>query len=242
MEIKTSMTTCPNGHHYDAALHARCPRCGAAPVGSFTPTEAPGSGGMGSFSPTEAPGGGGMGSFSPTEAPGGAGNFSPTEAPMGGGYNPGFGATMPPEDGRYAGGNVNPFSVETMIGGDRADGGQTEPVVGWLVCIEGPVRGVDYRIHAGYNYIGREMGDIHIQGDQQISRQNHAMIAYDSSEHTYFVGPAAGRNLIKVNGKTVLNAVEIQSYDIISIGTTKLIFVALCGEKFSWNQEGRSNG
>lgn len=238
MEVKTSMATCINGHHYDGAKHACCPKCGALPAG------------MGSFTPTEAPGGGGMGSFIPTEAPMGgaapAGNFSPTEAPMGVGpataaaYNPGFGATTPPEGDRY--GNINPFSVETMIGGDQNDGGQAEPVVGWLVCIEGPVRGVDYRIHAGYNYIGREMGDIHIQGDQQISRQNHAMIAYDSSEHTYFVGPAAGRNLIKVNGKTVLNAVEIQSYDIISIGTTKLIFVALCGEKFSWNQEGRSNG
>ncbi len=63
------------------------------------------------------------------------------------------------------------------------------------------------------------------------------MIAFDSGELTYFVGPAAGRNLIKVNGKTVLNAVEIQSYDTISIGTTKLIFVALCSEKFSWNRE-----
>lgn len=231
MEIKTSMTTCPNGHHYDAALHACCPRCGAA-AGSFSPTEAPGGGVMGGFTPTEAPGGyGGAGSFSPTEAPMGAG---------GAGYSPNFGATMPPEGDRY--GNVNPFSVETMIGGDRVSGDQAEPVVGWLVCVEGPVRGVDYRIHAGYNYIGREMGDIHIQGDQQISRQNHAMIAYDSSERTYFVGPAAGRNLIKVNGKTVLNAVEIQSYDIISIGTTKLIFVALCGEKFSWSQEERSNG
>lgn len=124
-----------------------------------------------------------------------------------------------------------------MIGGDQGNPGQAEPVVGWLVCVEGPVRGMDYRVHAGYNYIGRESGDIQIRGDQQISRQNHAMIAFDSSELTYFVGPAAGRNLIKVNGKTVLNAVEIKSYDVISIGTTKLIFVALCGEQFSWNQE-----
>ena len=165
-----------------------------------------------------------------------AGSFGATEPLNGAGFAPEFGATAPPQ-----GGGPNPFSVETMIGGDQAEAGQAEPVVGWLVCIEGPVRGMDYRIHAGYNYIGRDSGDIRIRGDQQISRQNHAMIAFDSGELTYFVGPAAGRNLIKVNGKTVLNAVEIQSYDVISIGTTKLIFVALCSEKFSWNQE-RGNG
>lgn len=231
MEVKSSMTTCPNGHHYDGARHGACPVCGAAAGGNFTPTE--------------APGGMGMGAFTPTEAPGGPGNFSPTEAPIGGcgGYSPAFGATVPPDGGHMGyGGGAEAFSVETMIGGDRAEGDISEPVVGWLVCVEGPVRGVDYRIHAGYNYIGREAGDIRIQGDQQISRQNHAMIAYDSSELTYFVGPAAGRNLIKVNGKTVFNAVEIHSYDIISIGTTKLIFVALCGEAFSWRAKENGNG
>lgn len=218
MEIKTSMVNCPScGHPYDSAKTPRCPRCGG-----FAATEAPGG-----FSATEPLNGG----FAHTEAPGGA---------SGGGYSPNFSATTPPDAGPQPGpgGAANPFDVPTVIGGSRADGDISEPVVGWLVCIEGPARGADYRLHAGYNYIGRESGDVRIRGDQQISRQNHAMIAFDSSELTYFVGPAAGRNLIKVNGKTVLNAVEINSYDIISIGTTKLIFVALCGERFNWRQEG----
>lgn len=225
MEIKTTMATCPNGHHYDTAKHAACPYCGA---GGFTPTEAPGMGGAGGFTPTEAPGMGvGAGAFGATETPG--------PAP---GAQPDFGATMPP--GSYRGG-VDPFSVETTVGGEEAGQGG-EPVVGWLVCVEGPVRGADFRIHAGYNYIGREAGDVRLRGDTQISRQNHAMIAYDSSERAYFVGPAAGRNLIKVNGKTVLNAVEIHSYDTISIGATKLIFVALCGERFGWDGPEGGNG
>ena len=233
MEIKTTMATCPNGHHYDAAKHGACPYCGA---GGFTPTEAPGMGGgaMGGFTPTE-PLGGGMGGASPA--------FSPTEAPSAaaGGVQPNFGATTPPDSYRGAGA-VNPFSVETTIGGVERGSGQAEPVVGWLVCSEGPMRGTDFRLHAGYNYIGREAGDVRLRGDQQISRQNHAMIAYDSSERAYFVGPAAGRNLIKVNGKTVLNAIEIHSYDVISIGTTRLIFVALCGEHFSWEGPEDGNG
>lgn len=219
MEIKTSMVTCPScGHPYDSARNASCPHCGG-----FTPTEAPG--GAGGFTPTEPLGG----SFSPTEAPAGA---------PGGNYNANFGATIPPDGAACP----NPFGSPTVIGGGRADGDLSEPVVGWLVCIEGPARGTDYRLHAGYNYIGRESGDVRIRGDQQISRQNHAMVAYDSGEHLYFVGPSAGRNLIKVNGHAVLQAVAIQNYDIISIGTTKLIFVGLCGEQFSWEKRDPSNG
>lgn len=221
MEIKTSMVTCPScGHPYDSARNASCPHCGG-------------------FAPTEAPGGGG--GFTSTE-PLGGGSFAPTEAPMGapgGNYNANFGATIPP-DGGAAG--PNPFDSPTVIGGGKADGDLSEPVVGWLVCIEGPARGTDYRLHAGYNYIGRESGDVRIRGDQQISRQNHAMVAYDSGEHLYFVGPSAGRNLIKVNGHAVLQAIAIQNYDVISIGTTKLIFVGLCGEQFSWEKRDPSNG
>lgn len=229
MEVKNNPIQCPKcGQYYNPALHSSCPACGEqASVGNFPPTRKPESG---SFN---APGiGVGAGSFSPTVAPG-----ITASVPQGGAFN----ATIPvnnhPMDGP-----ADPFSTPTVIGGEQGnDDSPVEPVVGWLVCVDGPVRGTDFRIHAGYNYIGRETGDIHIHGDMQISRQNHAMIAYDSSERTYYVGPSAGRNLIKVNGKTVLNAVEIKTYDIISIGTTKLMFVALCGEQFGW-EKGPNNG
>ena len=220
MEIRTSMVTCPNGHHYDSAKHASCPYCSGGGVSSTGMPD-----GAGGFTPTEAPGASQGGSFAPTEAPSG-----------GTGGSGAFGATEAVNVQRSS---PEPFGVATTIGGERADGDIAEPVVGWLVCVEGPARGTDYRLHAGYNYIGRESGDIRIRGDLQISRQNHAMVAYDSDEHLFFVGPSAGRNIIKVNGKAVLTAVEIGIYDIISIGTTKLIFVPLCTDKFSW--EGMNN-
>lgn len=217
MEVKTNLITCPQGHYYNAAVHSSCPICGGA--GSVPPTEGSPSAGTPGF---------------PTTVP-----FSETGPIRGGGT--GFVKTEKVVQREVFPGGVD-MPGFTIIGGDEAaPDGQSEPVVGWLVCVEGPVRGTDYRIHAGYNYIGRELGDIHIPGDQQISRQNHAMIAYDSSERLFYVGPSAGRNLIKVNGKTVLNAVEIKSYDIISIGTTKMMFVALCGEQFSW-EKGLNHG
>lgn len=214
MEIKSNLTQCPQGHYYNAALHSSCPICNG--VGVTVPAGGAGAASAGNFPPTMKPDE--IGTFSPTMAPGEMGGYSGN-------------MTIPVNNFRDDG--PEPFEP-TMIGGDQSADGQLEPVVGWLVCIDGPVRGTDFRIHAGYNYIGREVGDIHIHGDNQISRQNHAMIAFDSSELTYYVGPSAGRNLIKVNGKTVLNAVEIHNYDVISIGTTKLMFVGLCGEHFTW--------
>lgn len=216
MEIK--MVQCPNGHYYNAAMHSACPECGQSAAGGIGATVGVG-GGIGATV-------GGAGGIGATVGVGGAG----------GGYS---NNTIPVTPR-----NENP-SVDgyepTMIGGDGyGEGAAAEPVVGWLVCVEGPMKGTDYRIHAGYNYIGREVGDIHIHGDNQISRQNHAMIAYDSGDHTYYFGPSGGRNLIKVNGKTILNAVEVKNYDVFTIGTSKMMFVGLCGPHFDWN-EGRSN-
>lgn len=232
MEIK--MLQCPNGHYYNAAMHSACPECGMSASGEINPTIGVGAGNIGA---TIGVGGAGFGA---TMDAGGAG----LGATMGvNGAEPGGGSagsyTIPVQPRR-----PNP-AVEgyepTIIGGDHfSSGPMAEPVVGWLVCVEGPMKGTDYRIHAGYNYIGREVGDIHIRGDNQISCQNHAMIAYDSTDHAYYVGPSGGRNLIRVNGKTILNAVEIQNYDIVTIGTSKMMFVGLCGPHFDWD-EGKSN-
>lgn len=229
MEIKNQPVQCPNGHYYNPQIHSSCPICAQEAAGGIPATDQV----AGSFAKTESPyagAGASAGSFGKTESPyaggdmsGGQGSFVKTEPAMSGGVSP-------------SADSASPFEP-TIIGGDiSSDESQTAPVVGWLVCIDGAMRGVDFRIHAGYNYIGREVGDIHITGDQQISRQNHAMVAYDETDMVYFAGPSAGRNLVKVNGKTVFNAVEIHNYDVISLGTTKLMFVGLCGEHFNWKR------
>ena len=109
-------------------------------------------------------------------------------------------------------------------------------MVGWLVCTEGPDRGHDYRIRTGYNHIGRaEHMDICIRGDKQISREKHALIAYDDTEKVFFFGPSDGRNIVRVNGKMAMVPTELHAYDILTVGSSKLIFVPLCGEQFDWN-------
>ncbi len=112
------------------------------------------------------------------------------------------------------------------------------PVVGWLVCVEGPSEGTDYRIRAGYNYIGRgENMDICIRGDNTIGRERHAMIAYDPQEKIFFFGPADGRSIVRKNEKMVMVPTELAAYDVVRIGSTKLMFVPLCGDRFNWKDE-----
>jgi len=109
------------------------------------------------------------------------------------------------------------------------------PIAGWLVCIEGAQRGKDYKIHMENNYIGRapEM-DIRIQGDDTISRKNHATISFDRRTGKFFYTPGMGRSIDYVNDNAIFGTIELKARDIIEIGRSKLMFMPLCGSKFNW--------
>ncbi len=109
------------------------------------------------------------------------------------------------------------------------------PVTGWLVCVEGPCKGMDFKIHSEYNYIGRASSmDICISGDSSISRENHALLAYDSLERAFFFAPSSGGSIVRVNGKAVLGSIKLEAYDRIVIGQSQFLFIPFCGEKFEW--------
>lgn len=113
-----------------------------------------------------------------------------------------------------------------------------DPVVGWLVCISGSEKGKDYRIHADNNFIGRSSKmDICIDGDDTISRDNHAIISYDTVDGIYYFSPGDGRSIVRYNGKAIFQTTELKSHDHIIIGKTELIFVPFCNEQFSWMEE-----
>lgn len=112
-----------------------------------------------------------------------------------------------------------------------------DPVVGWLVCVQGPNRGRDYTLHSGTNHIGssKEM-DICIENDQTISRRKAASISYDEKGKVFFIQRGEGRNLIYVNGVAVRSDADLAIYDHIVIGSTELVFVPLCCDKFNWQE------
>lgn len=117
--------------------------------------------------------------------------------------------------------------VEEQIGID--------PVVGWLVCIEGPDRGRDYRIRSEMNFIGRDGNmDVAITGDDTLSRQKHASIAFDPVNRAFWLMPGDGRALCYVNDAMVTAAIQIQPRDIIRMGKSKLMLIAFVDQGFSW--------
>jgi len=207
-EIRKKIIQCPQGHYYDANKFASCPYCGTGDVSS-------------TFAPGDAPGGPEL--FSPTAPPEsfGGGNFSPTIDPYSGG-----------------GGVANDRMAKTQFVDASTPAGTPAPVVGWLVAVQGPCRGTDYRIHTGYNYIGRERGDICIHGDATISAEKDANVTYVPQTKRFYIAHELGKNVLLVNDMPVIGgSTELQNYDRITIGTTQLLFIRFCGEQFSWDGE-----
>jgi len=114
-----------------------------------------------------------------------------------------------------------------------------DPVVGWLVCIEGPEKGRDYRIRSERNGIGRgaDMA-ICINGDEAISRENHAYISFNPRKASFRIAPGDGRGMTYLNGEEVDVPMPLLAYDRIELGQTHLLFVPLCGEQFNWENQG----
>lgn len=221
---------CSKGHFYDSEENATCPMCAAEaarnknPIGNNVLPD--GIIGTSYFddgntpSPTLPvdPNGGKVQPYQPTVSAG----LQDTQSNDNGGMGA-FPKTMP-------------LTPPTFLSEENAT--TFDPVVGWLVCIEGATKGTDYRIHSQNNYIGRSAKmDISIPEDSHISAENSAIIAYDNEDRVFYFGPCSGRNIVRVNGKPALSVEKIEAYDVLTIGTTKLLFVPLCGDRFDWNEK-----
>lgn len=109
------------------------------------------------------------------------------------------------------------------------------PVTGWLVCIKGPNKGMDFRIHSQNNHIGRAKHmDICIPGDPTISSERAATLIYDYKGKQFLIAAGTGLTLTYLNGEIVTGSAILKAYDVINIGDTDLLFIPLCGEQFDW--------
>jgi hypothetical protein len=112
-----------------------------------------------------------------------------------------------------------------------------DPVCGWFVCTEGEDKGRDYRIKTERNFIGRGTNmDIMINGDDSISRENHASITFNPRNLKFTVATGEGRGLIYLNGEVIETSTEVSSYDELEIGNTKLVFIPFITESFEWKE------
>ncbi|HUY27143.1 MAG TPA: FHA domain-containing protein [Candidatus Binataceae bacterium] len=110
------------------------------------------------------------------------------------------------------------------------------PVMGWLVCIEGPDKGRDFRIHAEKNFIGRgSTMDIAVTGDEAISRDKHAAVVFEPKRREFWVMPGEAAGLVYLNEQMVNAPARLKARDVIEVGKSKLLFWPFCDDKFHWD-------
>ena len=217
------MKTCMNGHSYDGSFN-ECPQCNSG-FGSTMPLV-----GVDMNAPMD-----GWGSTVPVWDS--ADNFNTAQqyeerntVPI----NPVENSWADTDDFKTAGVSNDDYAPTMPLNYSR-ENTSVRPVTGWLVCVEGIDRGKDYRLHTDINYIGRsKSNDVVLGSDPTVSRDRHAMIAYDERGKMFFFAPANGSSLIRQNGRPVLSTVELKSGDRLEIGNGTYLFMALCGEDFVW--------
>ena len=206
------MALCENGHLYDASIYSSCPYCNPSNRSIDFDTD-------------------GSDEISPT-VPAGSQEFSGSVLRFEGQDE--IDVTHPPMD--YKGSSTqdsveatHPVFEEKM---------SFDPVVGWLVCIEGFDKGHDYRVRAKTNSIGRsELMDICIKGDSTISANKHAKLDYDIKNNAFYLLTAESTNTIYLNDAPVYTATQLHAYDYIQFGTSKFMFVPFCNDKFKWSSD-----
>ncbi|BDF72333.1 hypothetical protein CE91St41_33150 [Oscillospiraceae bacterium] len=210
---------CGRGHLYDPDIYASCPYCNSAqPVINFGGVP------VGDAGKTAPIGGG-------PAAGGGGAPFVPGQEQA----VVNDGKTMPPKGYQ----TQRKVDEENKTLGFMQEKLGLDPVVGWLVCIEGKEKGKDYKLRGQINTIGRsEKMDVCIRGDKTISSENHARLSYSEKNNRFKLIPAESRNIIYLNGEEVFAAEPLAAYDVIDFGETKLMFLPFCSERFTWSEAG----
>ncbi len=140
-----------------------------------------------------------------------------------------------------AGRRAAPDDERTRLAGavptDTAESSEIDPVTGWLVIVSGPGVGRDLRVGVGRNDVGRDRGNrIALPfGDRKISRRTHLWVNYDPLNRAFSVAPGNGTNLAYLNEAAIEERKPLPDRATISLGDTKLLFVAFCGDAFTWS-------
>jgi pSer/pThr/pTyr-binding forkhead associated (FHA) protein len=109
--------------------------------------------------------------------------------------------------------------ISTQILRDKSN-----QIVAKLVVIEGPGAGKGVSIFTGTNQIGRG-GDMRVQinfGDDTISRQQHAVITFDTNNPEVRIYDGGKPGGLWVNGTRVTADQAIKFGDLIKLGETTL--------------------
>lgn len=153
----------------------------------------------------------------------------PRTAPLDSGSTPNFPATQPIDI------PARPKKEMSATIALNANESGISPVCGWVVVMEGDNKGTSYSVHSEKNSIGRgSQFDINLSFDNAISKEGDAVITYDSRGRKFFITLSTGKNNVYHNGNLLLTPEEVKDYDILEIGSTKLVFRSLCNGDFTY--------
>lgn len=111
-----------------------------------------------------------------------------------------------------------------------------EPVVGWIICVEGEYMGESFNLKSGRNNIGRSLAmDIALAKEKSVSRERHAAITFEPNHKKFYIQGGESSGLTYVNDELIMMFTELKDYDIITLGQSKFVFLRLCNDKFSWD-------
>lgn len=139
-----------------------------------------------------------------------------------------------------AGGGKKPHidrsATAPWYSGDKDKAEVFEPVVGWLVAVEGPSRGRDFRLKPGRNVVGRTVeSEVYVEDDDLMSR-DHAIVYYYGEINNFYVEDNKSKH-----GTFILPAMDlvverrpIKDGDRIKTGKSVFILKTLCNEAFKW--------
>jgi hypothetical protein len=221
--------TCPNGHVYDQSIYGdTCPLCpSSASTGSNTASN------LTMAAPGE-PSGAHTRVVQPTMNPGGIPNGFPNMQVQ---QDPTGSTKVSPNVKQQAQGTTQPQPQNggarttirrnpAMMGAAVKPGENGRKLVGFLVTYNRTPMGKAFNIYEGRNYIGRDAScDISIPDDNQMSGK-HMLIRYLSGNNKFSFKDEMSSNGTYVN-KELLDEGELQNYDIIRVGSTLFIFIAI---------------
>lgn len=155
--------------------------------------------------------------------------MKPADAELGAGS----GSSAPTQIRGYSGGNKE----APMAAAGEKETGEFDPAVGWLVVVSGAGRGKTVEVYAGMNSVGRDPGQrVRIDfGDGGISREGACFITFEPKRRTFHISHGGKANIVYLNDEAVLTPMPLANGNVISIGDTKLRFVALCDPDFNWD-------
>lgn len=114
--------------------------------------------------------------------------------------------------------------------------GSSEPPVGYLICIKGEDFGKGFSLKSGSNSIGRSQSMDVVVMDPKVSRDKQAYVMYEPRKREFYVRPGESSSLCYYNDEMLMSPTKIEPYDKIVLGDTVLMLIAVCSEKFSWDE------